>query len=62
MRIQNGLVRISELISLWVAAVQEPCLLAMLRIAADCEEIPTGIIMAVSEISRNAGRHIRHVG
>ncbi|KXN90161.1 AP-4 complex subunit epsilon [Leucoagaricus sp. SymC.cos] len=39
--------------------VQEPCLLAMLRIAADCEEIPPEVTRIVSEASQNAGRHIR---
>lgn len=39
--------------------VQEPCLLAMLRIAADCEEIPKEVMQTVSEAGQNASRHIR---
>ncbi|KAF9445900.1 ARM repeat-containing protein [Macrolepiota fuliginosa MF-IS2] len=39
--------------------VQEPCLLAMLRIAADCDKIPAEVTKAVSEASQIAGRHIR---
>lgn len=45
----------------WTAAVQEPCLLAMLRIAADCEEIPLEVTKTISEAGQNAGRHIRRV-
>ncbi|KAJ3565906.1 hypothetical protein NP233_g7346 [Leucocoprinus birnbaumii] len=39
--------------------VQEPCLLAMLRIAADCEEVPKEVMQNVSEAGQNASRHIR---
>lgn len=46
---------------MWTAVVQEPCLLAMLRIAADCEEIPVEVTRTVSETSQSAGRHIRRV-
>jgi len=44
-----------------IAIVQEPCLLAMLRLAADCEEVPEQAIQIVSEAVQTAGRHIRRV-
>lgn len=33
----------------------------MLRIAADCEEIPLEVTKTISEAGQNAGRHIRRV-
>jgi hypothetical protein len=44
-----------------LVSVQEPCILAMLRIAADCEELPMEVVQTVSETGQNAGRHIRRV-
>jgi hypothetical protein len=43
------------------AAVQEPCILAMLRIVATCEVVPAEIVKTISEVSERGSRHIRHV-
>ncbi|KAL1723831.1 hypothetical protein EV715DRAFT_285895 [Schizophyllum commune] len=39
--------------------VQDACLLAMLRISAECEDVPGDVLQTVQELARNAGRHIR---
>ncbi|KAL1669953.1 armadillo-type protein [Schizophyllum commune] len=39
--------------------VQDACLLAMLRIAVECEDVPGDVLHTVQELARNAGRHIR---
>ncbi|KAL1710626.1 armadillo-type protein [Schizophyllum commune] len=39
--------------------VQDACLLAMLRISAECEDVPGDVLHTVQELARNAGRHIR---
>ncbi|KAL1756265.1 hypothetical protein FB107DRAFT_274085 [Schizophyllum commune] len=41
------------------AGVQDACLLAMLRISAECEDVPGDVLHTVQELARNAGRHIR---
>lgn len=41
------------------AGVQDACLLAMLRISAECERVPPDIMQTVQEIAKRAGRHIR---
>ena len=41
--------------------VQDTCLLSMLRIAAECDEIPHTIPRLVTEISHFSGTRIRNV-
>ena len=53
--------RIFRAVDVEIVIVQEPCLLAMLRLAADCEEIPKQVTQTVSKVAQNASRHIRHV-
>ena len=43
------------------AAVQEACLLSMLRIVADLDEPPSDVISTVQKLGEFAGRHIRRV-
>ncbi|KAJ6602168.1 armadillo-type protein [Mycena sp. CBHHK59/15] len=40
-------------------AVQDACLLAMLRISADCEEVPSEVEISVNDLSERSGRHIQ---
>lgn len=49
-------------LNLAVAVVQDACIAAMLRIAADCDGvIAEKVISSVSEVRQNAGRHIQRV-
>jgi hypothetical protein len=41
--------------------VQDACLLSMLRVCAECDEIPDTIPKLVTEISQFSGRLIRNV-
>lgn len=41
--------------------MQDACLLAMLRLAADCEEVPSEIVGTVSKLREASGRHIKRV-
>ncbi|KAF7782424.1 hypothetical protein Agabi119p4_1800 [Agaricus bisporus var. burnettii] len=43
-----------------LSAVQEPCILAMLRIVADSEGVPADVRKTVSEVSETGARHIHH--
>ncbi|KAJ7039210.1 armadillo-type protein [Mycena alexandri] len=40
-------------------AVQDACLLAMLRISAECEQVPSDVVISVSDFSKQSRRHIR---
>lgn len=40
-------------------SVQDACILAMLRIAADCSDVPPEIVMAVAEVKEQSCRYIR---
>ena len=44
-----------------IASVQDACLLAMLRVTAECDEVPVRIVSAVRELGKQSGRHIRLV-
>jgi AP-4 complex subunit epsilon-1 len=44
-----------------LASVQDACLVCMLRITADCTEVPTQIINTVAELKQTSKRHIRKV-
>jgi hypothetical protein len=44
------------------ASVKEACLFAMLRIAAECEDITNDIKEKVNKMSEVSGRHLRRVG
>ncbi|KAJ7690631.1 armadillo-type protein [Mycena rosella] len=39
--------------------VQDACLLAMLRISAECEQVPSEVLMCINDVSNQSGRHIR---
>ncbi|KAF8070331.1 armadillo-type protein [Lyophyllum atratum] len=40
-------------------SVKDACLLAMMRVAADCDDIPLSIIQSVADLGQNSRRHIR---
>ncbi|KAJ6593663.1 ARM repeat-containing protein [Mycena capillaripes] len=40
-------------------AVQDACLLAMLRISAECEQVPSEVVIGIQDLSKQSGRHIR---
>ncbi|KAF8971037.1 armadillo-type protein [Flammula alnicola] len=42
-----------------LAIVQEPCVIAMLRVRADCDEIPSDVMDTVTTLARSARRSIR---
>ena len=44
-----------------IASVQDACLLAMLRVGAECDEVPEDIVSAVKELGKQSGRYIRLV-
>jgi len=44
-----------------IASVQDACLLAMLRVTAECDEVPVEVVSAVNELGKKSGRHIRLV-
>ena len=43
------------------APIQEACLLSMLRVAADCDEVPSEVLILVKELGQSSGKHIRNV-
>jgi hypothetical protein len=43
------------------ATVQEACLLSMLRVTAELDDVPTKTIEIVTELGESAGRQIRRV-
>lgn len=53
--------RISGFSSELLAPVQDACLMSMLRIAVDCEEVPAEVLVLVKELAQNSRRHIRQV-
>lgn len=53
--------RVEMFLSPLSAAVQEACLLSMLRIVADCDEVPPDVMAIVTDLGEFAGRHIRRV-
>ncbi|KAJ7755738.1 armadillo-type protein [Mycena maculata] len=50
---------LSSRLPLCSLAVQDACLLAMLRISAECEQVPSEIFVCVNDLSNRSGRHIR---
>lgn len=44
-----------------LAPIQDACLLSMLRVAADCDEVPPEVLILVQELAQQAGKHIRNV-
>ena len=50
-----------SLISITIAIVQEPCILAMIRISAYCDEIPSDIRDVIDDISKTASAVVRTV-
>ncbi|KAI6032934.1 armadillo-type protein [Pisolithus orientalis] len=45
---------------LFSPSLQDVCLLSMLRLSAECSEVPEEVIRAVQELSRSSGRYIRN--
>lgn len=45
-----------------VAIVQEPCILAMIRVSAQCNEISSDVRDVIKDISRTASRVVQTVG
>ncbi|KAG6920089.1 hypothetical protein DXG01_010157 [Tephrocybe rancida] len=41
------------------ASVKDACLIAMLRVAAECDNIPSAVIDAVTELGQRSKRHLR---
>ncbi|KAF7321430.1 Adaptin-N domain-containing protein [Mycena kentingensis (nom. inval.)] len=52
---------ISTRLGLCSVAVQDACLLAMLRVSAECEEVPPEVLQIVADLRTKAKRHIRQV-
>ncbi|KAI6000552.1 armadillo-type protein [Pisolithus albus] len=44
---------------LFSPSVQDACLLSMLRLSAECSEVPEEVTQTVQELSQSAGRYIR---
>ncbi|KAJ7502817.1 armadillo-type protein [Mycena galericulata] len=53
------LLGISSRLPLCPLSVQDACLLAMLRISAQCEQTPSEVLIRVKDLSNQSGRHIR---
>ncbi|KAF9237513.1 armadillo-type protein [Melanogaster broomeanus] len=49
----------SRLASIFAASVQDACILSMLRLTAECDEVPEDVISTVHGLSQFAGRHLR---
>jgi hypothetical protein len=43
------------------AIVQEPCILAMIRVSAHCDEIPSDVENVIDDISRKADHVVQNV-
>ncbi|KAJ7497085.1 armadillo-type protein [Mycena latifolia] len=50
---------LSSRLHLCSLAVQDACLLAMLRISAECEQVPSEVLTRINDLSNQSGRHIR---
>ena len=44
-----------------LASVKEACVLAMLRLSNECEEIPEEVIKRVKKVAETAGKFLRRV-
>ena len=44
-----------------IASVQDACLLSMLRVSADCDEVPSDIVELINQVHGLGGRHIKRV-
>lgn len=44
-----------------IATIQETCLIAMLRVSADCDEVPPEVIDSVKTITSTARRSVQAV-
>ncbi|EGO25573.1 hypothetical protein SERLADRAFT_437300 [Serpula lacrymans var. lacrymans S7.9] len=49
---------ISSRLSLYAAAVQDACLLSMLRLCAECSQVPDDVIVSTKDILQLSRRHI----
>ncbi|KIK97374.1 hypothetical protein PAXRUDRAFT_31834 [Paxillus rubicundulus Ve08.2h10] len=45
-------------LAFYAPSVQDACMLSMLRLSAECDEVPEDVISAVRELSQFAGRHL----
>ncbi|KAJ7928581.1 armadillo-type protein [Mycena leptocephala] len=50
---------LSSRLPLCSLAVQDACLLAALRISAECEQVPSDVVISINDLSNQSGRHIR---
>ncbi|KAJ7128916.1 armadillo-type protein [Mycena crocata] len=50
---------LSSRLPLCSLAVQDACLLAMLRISAECEQVPSEVLICVNDLGNQSRRHIR---
>ncbi|KAJ7647590.1 armadillo-type protein [Roridomyces roridus] len=50
---------LSSRLPLCQVAVQDACLLAMLRISFECDQVPSEVFSRVKDLSEQSGRHIR---
>ncbi|KAF9467306.1 armadillo-type protein [Collybia nuda] len=50
---------LSDRLSLLVPSVQDACLLAMMRVSIECNEVPVEIVNTVANLVETSGRHIR---
>jgi AP-4 complex subunit epsilon-1 len=57
----HGLVRVNWILTLITATVQEACIISMLRITADVDDVPTKVLDVVTKLGESSGRHIRRV-
>lgn len=44
-----------------LASVKEACVLAMLRLSNECEEVPEEVIERVKKVAETAGKFLRRV-
>lgn len=61
MFVRNRCCILLNAISTFVAIVQEPCILAMIRVSADCDEIPPNIRDVIGGISQTGSHVVRNV-
>lgn len=55
----NLLVGISRRLSSYSVSIQDACLLCMIRLAAECDDVPTEVIDTVRKLLERSGRYIR---
>ncbi|KAI0333484.1 ARM repeat-containing protein, partial [Cubamyces sp. BRFM 1775] len=46
-------------VSAYAASIQDACLVTMLRISSECEDVPAEVVSAVESLRAHAGRHMK---